>query len=446
MKLRAKFASEVVAGVAAALLLCCIVVKLSLGVPASWIPIAVCFVVLRYIASGYTSAHPAALYDMVQAGTLRWKASSAALALGVHPFRALEASQPLKGRVHLVTGGTPGGIGYWTAVLLARLGATVVVTCRSRTMAKTAARRASEEAGLGKPTANRSGSVVGIDLELTDGDSIARCVASLKEAGITKLHCVVHNAGIMKHGAKTTTPPELPEPQVFCNFFATQALVDELTPLLQRTAEADTCRCRHVLVSSLAHAWLTLPGCSASGNAAERQKSRAAAVMRLLNVCAAQRGKALGSPPTSPPNSGSSQERPAPFQCYSLSKLGNIFTAVVARDELRGTDVDAIAVHPGSAITDITRDLPRPLVICARVLGAVLLGWVLKSPVEAAFTPVAACLDVVKPQFGGAGSSPIYVHDRIPAEPLDVGTDRTLAAQAVRFARAEAMQQMNLRA
>lgn len=98
---------------------------------------------------------------------------------------SLQKADSGAGKVVLVTGGTS-GVGFRTAVELAKLGYTVVITSRSKDRAMAGASKVAAMA----PNAE----VDGVALDLMSFESIRRCAASVAEKYKT-LHAVVHNGG-----------------------------------------------------------------------------------------------------------------------------------------------------------------------------------------------------------------------------------------------------------
>jgi NAD(P)-dependent dehydrogenase (short-subunit alcohol dehydrogenase family) len=432
-----RYPCESVAGLLLVLLIASRVVAMYHGVsmPVSdWIVVPLVLAVQRFVASGYTSPNPVPVVDMAMCGSqvASLKCRSLALRVRSYRFATLEVTQPLKGRIHLVTGGTMGSIGYWTAVQLARLGATVVMTCRTLSMARASARHANEEAAVSFPPEVKLGKILAASLELTDGDSITKLDTQLRALGIKALHCVVHNAGIMNHGLTTTTPADKPELTVRCNFVATQALADHLAPWLEKTASDEGTTTRHVFVSSIAHRFLKTPGADLDG--------RGKHVLGMLRRCMVQMGS-----PARGRSSEVSSARPPPSECYFVSKMGNIFSAHEMQITRGDVGVQAVALHPGCAITDITRDLPLPLRKAAQWLGGPLLGWVFKSPLEAAYTSVQCCLDAAASDDLETRKRPaLYWQDCAPAQATDVASCPHIAAEAVALARDEVRMHMGM--
>ena len=99
----------------------------------------------------------------------------------------------LRGKVCVVTGGNT-GIGYETAVGLAKRGATVKIACRDATRGRDAAARAAAAVGTG------AGTVEFVALDLGDLDSVRACAASLAQCDI-----LVCNGGINSLAPAKTT-------------------------------------------------------------------------------------------------------------------------------------------------------------------------------------------------------------------------------------------------
>jgi NAD(P)-dependent dehydrogenase (short-subunit alcohol dehydrogenase family) len=132
--------------------------------------------------------------------------------------------KPLTGRIALVTGASR-GIGYATALALAKAGAHVVAIARTQ--------GGLEE--LYDAISEIGGSATGVPLDLKDYDGIDRLGASLNER-YSKLDVLVANAGLL--GA--LSPMSHVEPKVFddvmaVNVTANYRLIRSLDPLLQKS-------------------------------------------------------------------------------------------------------------------------------------------------------------------------------------------------------------------
>jgi NAD(P)-dependent dehydrogenase (short-subunit alcohol dehydrogenase family) len=133
-------------------------------------------------------------------------------------------SQPLAGRIALITGASR-GIGHATAIALARAGAHVVAVARTV--------GGLEE--LDDAIKKIGGSATLVPLDLKDNDGIDRLGASLHERH-GKLDVMVANAGLLG----TLSPMSHVEPKVFddvmaVNVTANYRLIRSLDPLLQRS-------------------------------------------------------------------------------------------------------------------------------------------------------------------------------------------------------------------
>ena len=140
------------------------------------------------------------------------------------------------GRVALVTGANS-GIGYDTARLLARAGATVVLGCRNPERASAALAR------LGEAVPGADASV--LPLDLADLASVAACAEAFS-ARHDRLDLLIDNAGIMMVPRGQTADGF--ERQLGTNHLGHFALTGRLLPLLVSTPGS-----RVVVVSSLAH-------------------------------------------------------------------------------------------------------------------------------------------------------------------------------------------------
>ena len=143
---------------------------------------------------------------------------------------------PQTGRTAIVTGANT-GIGYETALALARKGAHVILACRDLKKAEAAVERITAERPAGSARAR--------ELDLSDLESVRR-FAEKFAAEHERLDLLINNAGVMVPPySKTAQGFEL---QFGTNHLGHFALTAQLLPVLQRTAGS-----RVVVVSSTAH-------------------------------------------------------------------------------------------------------------------------------------------------------------------------------------------------
>ncbi len=142
----------------------------------------------------------------------------------------------LTGRRAVVTGANS-GLGFRTAVELARHGAEVVIAARDRTRGETAVQRVRDEVPNARVTLEQ--------LDLADLSNVRACAGRLRER-LPSLDVLVNNAGVMAIPYRRTADGF--EMQLGTNHFGHFALTGLLQPLL---LAAD--RPRVVTVSSTAH-------------------------------------------------------------------------------------------------------------------------------------------------------------------------------------------------
>jgi len=134
---------------------------------------------------------------------------------------AVAAPADLSGKTVLVTGASPGSLGFETARVLAAWGADVVVTTRSGTD------RAVDALGTGR----------GHELELAERSSVA-AFAEWFRAEHQRLDVLVNNAGVhldLRSRWKVPTLVDGNEIHWRTNYLGTAQLTDELLPLLRST-------------------------------------------------------------------------------------------------------------------------------------------------------------------------------------------------------------------
>lgn len=213
-------------------------------------------------------------------------------------------TQPLSGRVALVTGANT-GIGLVTARELARRGAQVFITCRNATTARTALDRIRHDSG--------NPQVQALPMDLGDFASVRACAQAFLERDLP-LHLLVNNAGLAGQRGLTASGFELAFGVNHMGpFLFTQLLLERL----QASSPA-----RIVTVASRAHyrstglAWDTL-----------RQTTRSRTALDE----------------------------------YSNSKLANVLFSAELGRRLAGSGVATYALHPGVVATDVWRAVPWPI-------------------------------------------------------------------------------------
>ncbi|MBV9162056.1 MAG: SDR family NAD(P)-dependent oxidoreductase [Pseudonocardiales bacterium] len=139
------------------------------------------------------------------------------------------------GRTVLVTGATS-GLGLWTATVLARRGATVLMTCRDPIRGRAALDRVRSGPGGADATL--------VHLDLADLSSVRRTAGEVRAITGNRLHVLVNNAGVMGCPPRRTVDGF--ELQIATNHLGHAALTWLLAPALVPGA-------RVVAVSSLAH-------------------------------------------------------------------------------------------------------------------------------------------------------------------------------------------------
>ena len=234
-----------------------------------------------------------------------------------HSYR-LFRPKPMAERVDLsqrcviVTGASPGSIGYATARTLASWGADVVVTCMSDSNLLQQAMR-DDLGGSGQDRAK----ITGRCLDLCDAASVAAFAAWYSEAYDGRLHVLINNAGVHKGVfSRKKIPP--PAPDGFeihwrTNYLGAFHLTSLLLPALQK-AGAESGDARVVNLASHLHD-------------------------RVDN-------DSLFTDPV----------RYDAWDAYGRSKLALVhFSFELQRRYAKAHNVQSVAVNPGSVATNLTR-------------------------------------------------------------------------------------------
>lgn len=216
--------------------------------------------------------------------------------------RTMSQSQPLQGRVALVTGANT-GIGYVTARQLARQGAEVFVACRSASAG---------QAAVDKLRSEGANNVQLLPLDLGDLESVRACAANFLNRA-RPLHILVNNAGVAGARGLTKSGFEL---AFGVNHVGHFLLTSLLLPRILESGHA-----RIVTVASKAH-------------------YRAKGIDWEAVRATTRHTTALAE--------------------YGISKLANVlFSAELAR-RLAKTDVHCFSLHPGVIASDVWRSVPQP--------------------------------------------------------------------------------------
>lgn len=213
--------------------------------------------------------------------------------MGYRPFDA-----DLSGRVALVTGANS-GMGKETARELARMGAQVILACRSRKRGEAARTEIIETTGSNDVT------VMQVDLSLL---ASVRTFAHAVAERFSKLDVLVNNAAASLRARELT--PEGFERQWATNVLGPHLLTNLLLPALAASGHG-----RIVTVSTLAAGGLDLS------------------------------------------DTQYEQRRYSGIGAYRASKQATRMLTWALADRLRGTPVTANALNPGYVLTDLTRNV-----------------------------------------------------------------------------------------
>jgi NAD(P)-dependent dehydrogenase (short-subunit alcohol dehydrogenase family) len=255
----------------------------------------------------------------------------------------------LHGKRILITGANS-GIGYHAALVLAQMGAHVILACRDLRRGEAAL------AHLKTSAAGASAELAALDLASLES---IRAFARRELAAQRPLHTLINNAGVMAPPKRRETADGF-ELQFGTNVLGHFALTGLLMPLLERTDISE--RPRVVTVASIAH-----------------KRGR-------LNFDDLQSTRSY-----------------SPMQSYRQSKLADLMFALELDRRLRTADsrVMSVAVHPGVANTNLFRAGERkPVDSAMRAAVSRLIGALLNSGDAGALPTLYA---VTSPDVTGGG-------------------------------------------
>lgn len=284
----------------------------------------------------------------------------------------------LTGKQVIVTGCSPGSLGYATALQLAIWGATVIVTTRRGIRDVVAALTAELAQG------NQPGKIDGHLLDLSDGTSVNQLTQWYERFYAERLDVLVNNAGIHLDLMSDWKEPRLSrdgvETQWRTNYLGTVQLTHNLLPLLRRTGR-DVGEARVVNVVSQLHS-------------------------RGTNELLFSAERAYNS-----------------WQAYGLSKLGLIhYTNELHRRYLQTDNLKSFSLHPGGRSGTYTNVANKGLeghtiIEAIRKLAAPLEKLMMASAAEGAQTQIHCATSPA------ARSGHYYVNCQIARSSQDSGDE-----------------------
>lgn len=257
----------------------------------------------------------------------------------------MAAEVNLRGKKIIVTGTSPGSIGFETALTLASWGACVIITTRSNSNATAdQLRRCLHQQG-------KSADIDAHSLDLAAADSVIQFVRWYQKKHGSQLDFLINNAGVHLDLAGSWKQPQLTadgfEIHWRTNYLGTLHLTHLLLPLLKSTGTI-TGDARIVNVASHLHTKGTNAGLFA---------------------------------PIQPFHS---------WTAYGQSKLGLVHTAFEIQRRFAECNLQGFALHPGSIHTNISDKglATRPLLRILRQWFSPLEALVLLTPEQGAQTQI----------------------------------------------------------
>lgn len=246
------------------------------------------------------------------------------------PIFIASSIQDMTGQVAVVTGANT-GIGYYTALELARSGATVIVAARNPNRGEAAVERIKREIPV-SPSSEVHERVKFIPLDLSSLSSVKNFASDFKKLQIP-LHALVLNAGIMKSPGS-------------------QFVGKNLTYGFSTSNEGFE---SHIGVNHIGHFYLTKLLIS------ELKKSSPSRVVSVSSLAemGAYENDGIRFETWKPSKSDTVPSDYEDGIAYGQSKLANIFFTKELAARLNGTGVTAYSCHPGVIVTELGRDLEK---------------------------------------------------------------------------------------
>jgi retinol dehydrogenase-12 len=242
----------------------------------------------------------------------------------------------LAGKYIVITGANT-GIGLQTAIVLARLGATVTIACRDSAKTQDALTTIRQTSG--------NNNVYAESIDLADLASVKAFAQRYNNSG-KPLHVLINNAGVFIYGDEQKKTVDGHEMHWGVNFLALAQLTHDLLPVLKQSAPA-----RIVNLTSDAHTTTT---------------------MQFGDV--------------------NHDHEYTAFRAYAHSKLAILLYSNELNRRLIGTGVTVNAVHPGGVRSEMLRHFPPWLNFVAFQLGYPLAWLMMKSPLQGAQTTLHVTL------------------------------------------------------
>jgi NAD(P)-dependent dehydrogenase (short-subunit alcohol dehydrogenase family) len=280
----------------------------------------------------------------------------------------------LRGKQIIITGASPGSIGFETARILAGWGARVIVTTRREIDTTIVALRSAS-----------GGDVQGHVLDLTDATSVTTFVGWYRKTQGNRLDVLVNNAGVHLDLRSQWKAPQLTrdgfEIQWRTNYLGTMQLTHGMLPLLHDTGRK-TGDARIVNVVSMLH----------------------------------KRGKNQYLFEPSPDYNS--------WDAYGLSKLALVHATFELQRQYAANHVQAYCLHPGAVFTNIAGKglAENPVLSAIRNQFAFLEAFILLTPEEGAQTQVHCATSA---NLAGG----LYYKDCAPATPGKESTNASASSR-----------------